>query len=86
MQLDFIELGKPVQNAYIESFNGKFRDEYLNENWLVSLADARETIDAWRVDYETARPHSGLADRTPAEFAKELLRTTPSFTPTTGLT
>jgi putative transposase len=86
VQLAFIEPGKPVQNAYIESFNGKFRDECLNENWFVSLADAQQTIEAWRVDYETVRPHSGLADRTPAEFAKELLRTTPSFTPATGLT
>ena len=81
VQLAFIEPGKPVQNAYIESFNGKFRDECLNENWFVSLADAQQTIEAWRIDYETARPHSGLAGRTPAEFARELLLTTPSFTP-----
>ena len=80
VRLAFIEPGKPVQNAYIESFNGKFRDECLNENWFVSLTDAQRTIEAWRLDYETARPHSGLADRTPAEFAKELLLTTTSFT------
>ena len=80
VQLAFIDPGKPVQNAYIESFNGKFRDECLNENWFVSLLDAQQTIEAWRVDYETARPHSGLANRTPAEFAKELLLTTPSYT------
>jgi putative transposase len=86
VQLAFIDPGKPVQNAYIESFNGKFRDECLNENWFVGLGDAQQTIEAWRVDYETARPHSGLADRTPAEFAKELLLSTPSFTPTPGLT
>ena len=70
VHLAFIEPGKPVQNAYIESFNGRFRDECLNENWFVSLADARQTIEAWRVDYNDTRPHSGLADRTPAEFAK----------------
>lgn len=79
VHLAFIEPGKPVQNAYIESFNGRFRDECLNEHWFVSLADAQQTIEAWRIDYETARPHSGLADRTPAEFARALRLTTPSF-------
>jgi putative transposase len=86
VQLHFIDPGKPIQNAYIESFNGRLRDECLNENWFVSLTDARATIEAWRVDYETARPHSGLADRTPAEFARELQSTANSFTPITGLT
>ena len=71
--LDFMTPGRPVENAYIESFNGRFRDECLNESWFVSLADARATIEAWRIDYNEARPHSSLADRTPAEFAKELL-------------
>jgi putative transposase len=71
--LDFITPGRPVENAYIESFNGRFRDECLNESWFVSLADARATIEAWRIDYNEARPHSSLAGRTPAEFAKELL-------------
>jgi putative transposase len=68
----FIQPGKPVQNAFVESFNGRFRDECLNENWFVSLADARDTIEAWRIDYNTIRPHSGLADATPAEFARDL--------------
>jgi putative transposase len=86
VHLAFIEPGKPVQNAYIESFNGKFRDECLNENWFVSLLDAQQTIEAWRVDYETARPHSGLAGRTPAEFARELLVSAASSTRVTGLT
>ena len=81
VQLAFIEPGKPVQNAFVESFNGKFRDECLNENWFVSLADARQTIEAWRLDYNATRPHSSLADRTPEEFARELLLTTTSFTP-----
>lgn len=86
VQLAFIDPGKPVQNAYVESFNGKLRDECLNENWFVSLADAQRTIEAWRVDYNDARPHSGLADRTPTEFARELLLTPPSIISITGLT
>jgi putative transposase len=72
VKLHFIEPGKPVQNAFIESFNGKFRDECLNQNWFVSLAEARQVIQAWRVDYNTARPHSSLGYRTPAEFAAEI--------------
>lgn len=81
--LQFIQPGKPIQNAFAESFNGRFRDECLNESWFVSLEDARQTIEAWRVDYNVARPHSGLADRTPEEFAKELLVPTTSLNPTT---
>lgn len=69
VELYFIEPGKPTQNAYIESFNGKFRDECLNQNWFVDLADARRIIEAWRVDYNTARPHSALGYQTPEEFA-----------------
>jgi putative transposase len=67
--LRFIRPGKPVENAYIESFNGKFRDECLNEHWFVSLADAKMTIETWRVDYNTVRPHSSLSGATPAHFA-----------------
>jgi putative transposase len=67
--LHFIEPGKPVQDAFIESFNGKFRDECLNQNWFVSLNDARQIIEAWRVDYNTVRPHSSLGYLTPEEFA-----------------
>lgn len=69
-----------MQNAYIESFNGRFRDECLNESWFVSLADAQSTIEAWRVDYNVARPHSGLDSRTPHEFAMTLRETTSSLT------
>jgi len=72
VRLHFIEPGKPVQNAFIESFNGKFRDECLNQNWFVSLAEARQVIETWRVDYNTARPHSSLGYRTPEEFAREM--------------
>jgi len=67
--LHFIERGKPTQNALIESFNGKFRDECLNQNWFVDLRHAREVIEAWRVDYNTVRPHSSLRYLTPEEFA-----------------
>ena len=67
--LRFIRPGKPIENAYVESFNGKFRDECLNEHWFVSLADAKAIIEAWRVDYNTVRPHSSLDGRTPNQFA-----------------
>jgi putative transposase len=84
--LSFIEPGKPLQNAFAESFNGRLRDECLNESWFVSLSDARETIEEWRIDYNEARPHSGLADRTPSEFARAPQGTTASSHPDTGLT
>ena len=67
--LHFIEPGKPVQNAYIESFNGKFRDECLNEHWFSSIPEAQAIIEAWRVDYNTVRPHSSLGNRTPRKAA-----------------
>lgn len=69
VQLKLIEPGKPTQNAYIESFNGRFRDECLNEHWFTSLAEARILIAAWRRDYNENRPHSALDYQTPAEFA-----------------
>ena len=64
-----IQPGKPTQNAYIESFNGKFRDECLNENWFESLAQAREVIAIWRQDYNEVRPHGTIGRIPPAEFA-----------------
>lgn len=69
VHLSFIRPGKPNENAYIESFNGKFRDECLNEHWFLSLAHARNIIEAWRIEYNTERPHSSLRNRTPTEFA-----------------
>ena len=69
VELYFIDPGKPTQNAYIESFNGKFRDECLNENWFMSLEEARMKIEAWRKDYNQVRPHSALGYQTPEEFA-----------------
>jgi putative transposase len=70
VKLAFIRPGKPVENAFIESFNGKFRDECLNENWFTSLADAKEKIEAWRRDYNRNRPHSSLGNKSPEEFLK----------------
>lgn len=72
VKLLLIQPGKPTQNAYVESFNGKFRDECLNENWFVSLEHAKAVISAWRRDYNEVRPHSSLANRTPSEFAATL--------------
>ncbi len=66
-----IEPGKPVQNAFVESFNGKFRDECLNEHWFTTMADARRTIEDWRIDYNTCRPHSSLGYLTPVEYAQQ---------------
>jgi len=78
VHLAFIEPGKPVQNAFVESFNGTCRDECLNENWFLSLADARTIIENWRIDYNDQRPHSSLGGRTPSEFATAIQTTTPS--------
>ena len=64
-----IEPGRPTQNAYIESFNGKFRDECLNEHWFETLAQARVEIAAWRRDYNEVRPHSSCNRMPPAKFA-----------------
>jgi putative transposase len=70
VRLEFIQPGKPVQNAYIESFNGRLRDECLNANWFTSLSDARRKIETWRQDYNEQRPHSSLNYLPPAEFAR----------------
>jgi putative transposase len=72
VRLRFIDPGKPVQNAYIESFNGRLRDECLNEHWFLSLAHARSIIEEWRCDYNQRRPHSALGNLTPLEFARVL--------------
>jgi transposase InsO family protein len=72
--VDYIDPGKPVQNAVMESFNGRFRDECLNSHWFTSLEDARRTIEAWRIDYNQERPHSALGYRTPEEVHQELIR------------
>lgn len=75
VQLDFIRPGKPVENAVIESFNGRFRDECLNVNVFVSLHDARQKIEAWRIGYNEHWPHSSLGDLTPKEFIEQMAQT-----------
>ncbi len=88
-----IEPGRPMQNGYIESFNGKFRDECLNEHWFETLAQARAAIAAWRQDYNEVRPHSSCRRMPPARFAAlhrqhdvdATLPTEESFNITTGL-
>ena len=77
VHLHFIDPGKPVQNAYIESFNGRLRDECLNEHWFMSLPAARSIVEAWRGDYNAVRPHSALGNLTPEEFAEQMVRKTP---------
>lgn len=68
---DYIQPGKPHQNGYIESFNGKFRDECLNENLFVGLQEARRFVESWRKEYNEQRPHSSLGGKTPQEVALE---------------
>ena len=67
--LDFIRPGHPVENCFIESFNGKLRDECLSQYHFATLAEARDRIEQWRHEYNTDRPHGSLGDRTPAEYA-----------------
>lgn len=74
VHLVFSRRGKPVDNTFIEAFDGRVRDECLNQHWFRSLADARQTIETWRVSYNTARPHRALDGRTPAAFAREHAR------------
>lgn len=71
VRLAFIRPGKPVENAYIESFNGRLRDECLNSHEFCSLHEARHTIEGWRQDYNEKRPHGSLDDMTPMEFARQ---------------
>lgn len=72
VDLHFIQPGKPVQNCFVESFNDKFRDECLNEHWFLSLYDARQKIETWRLEYNRERPHSSLGDMTPEEFRRSI--------------
>ena len=72
VQLHFIRPGKPVENAFVESFNGKFRDECLNENWFIDIQDAKIKIETWRLDYNRVRPHSRLGGLSPEEFKNKI--------------
>jgi putative transposase len=71
VKLDFIPPGKPIENAYIESFNCRLGQECLDENWFMSLEDAKIKIEAWRTDYNEHRPHMSLGHQTPAQFEAE---------------
>jgi putative transposase len=73
VKLDFSRPGKPTDNPFIESFNGKFRAECLNENWFLSLGEARDKIEQWRDDYNHHRPHSSLGNLSPMEFAESCI-------------
>jgi len=73
IELDFVAPGRPMDNGFIESFNGKLRDECLNMHWFESLDEAKRVIDRWRVEYNEVRPHSSLGNRAPAVYVAELL-------------
>lgn len=88
VKLEFIRPGKPTDNCFIESFNGRFRDECLDAHLFTSLTEARKVIESWRQDYNTLRPHSSLGGMSPEEYRraskgenlKELSRTYPWYT------
>ena len=73
VKMDFARTGRPTDNPFIESFNGSFRDECLNIYWFLSLDDAREKIENWRVDYNHFRPHSALGNIPPGQFARQVV-------------
>ncbi len=73
VELDFIQPGKPTRNAFVESFNGKFRDGCLNQFWFRSIKEAREIIEDWRIDYNEVRPHSALGYQPPSVFAEAIV-------------
>jgi transposase InsO family protein len=84
LTLRLITPGKPTQNAYVASFNGRFRDECLNEHWFTSLAHAQVVIDAWRREYNEERPKKGLGGLTPAAYAQQLTAGTKTAKVTAG--
>ena len=71
-KIDFSRPGKPTDNSFIESFNGSLRDECLNAHWFTSLADAKQAIEAWRLDYNESRPHASLNGLTPQDYARKI--------------
>jgi putative transposase len=77
LELHFIDPGKPTQNAHVESFNGRARDEFLNLHSFLTLDQARAAVAAWLIDFNEVRPHSSIGNLTPSEFAKSI-RTNPS--------
>ena len=73
VELDFSRPGKPTDNAFIEAFNGRFREECLSQNWFLSLEDARDKIETWRQEYNRNRPHGALGNLAPEEFAETIV-------------
>lgn len=73
IQLHYTQPGRPTQNGHIESFNGRLRDECLQANWFTSLADTRDTLGAWRREYNNERPHSALGGLAPLEYISKLI-------------
>ena len=71
MKLQFIQSGKPTQSAFVESFNGKFRDHCLNQHWFIDLDEARQVVNAWRRHYNEVRPHSALGYVPPKLFERQ---------------
>ncbi len=74
IKLDFIRPGKPVENCFVESFNGRVRDECLNVHWFETLDEARRILEDWRRDYNEMRPHSSLSDQVPKSYLDDLLQ------------
>jgi putative transposase len=85
VQLSFIRPGKPVENGFIESFNGRLRDELLNTSVFLSLADARAKLRVWRTDYNAVRPHSSLKDLSPRQFRAQWLKTHQALSSPAGM-
>lgn len=83
--LHFIDPGKPVQNAFCESFHGRLRDECLNEQWFLGLTDAQQIVETWRQDYNHTRPHSALGYQTPDEFAQAAITAAAALSNDDGL-
>ncbi len=75
VKLEFSRPGKPTDNAFIESFNGRLRQECLNQNWFTSLDDAKQIVETWREDYNQERPHSSLKQQTPSAFVAQWKQT-----------
>jgi putative transposase len=78
IRLNFIRPGRPVENAHIESFNGRLRDECLNTHWFTSVDEARRILEDWRRAYNETRPHSSLADLVPSQYLTQLLDLKPA--------
>ena len=81
VRIDFSLPGKPTDNAHLEAFNGRLREECLNSHWFVSMRDAKQAIEAWRTDYNENRPHRARENRTPLEKDRNQIGVTLTCTP-----